>query len=123
MKILRQGYYWPTMREDAFIFTRACNRCQCFSSYSTMPAISLTSMMSPCPFVMWGIDLIGELPKSKGVVKYVVVAVDYFTKGAKAMLLATITVKKIRDFVSTLSYVGLKFHISLLLTRSLTAKN
>ncbi|XP_074377581.1 uncharacterized protein LOC141719098 [Apium graveolens] len=36
--------------------------------------------MSPCPFVMWGIDLIGEFPKAKGDVKYAVVAVGYFTK-------------------------------------------
>ncbi|XP_074377887.1 uncharacterized protein LOC141719407 [Apium graveolens] len=48
---------------------------------------------------MWGIDLIGELPKAKGDVKYAVVAVDYFTKWAEAMPLATITAKKIRDFV------------------------
>ncbi|XP_074323332.1 uncharacterized protein LOC141660263 [Apium graveolens] len=48
---------------------------------------------------MWGIDLIGELPKAKGDVKYAVVAVDYFTKWAEAMSLATITAKKIKDFV------------------------
>ncbi|XP_074336589.1 uncharacterized protein LOC141673746 [Apium graveolens] len=26
LKALRQGYYWPTMREDAFNFVRACDR-------------------------------------------------------------------------------------------------
>ncbi|XP_074346702.1 uncharacterized protein LOC141685507 [Apium graveolens] len=26
-KVLRQGYYWPTMREDAFNFVRACDHC------------------------------------------------------------------------------------------------
>ncbi|XP_074363974.1 uncharacterized protein LOC141704674 [Apium graveolens] len=46
-----------------------------------------------------GIDLIGELPKAKGDVKYAVVVVDYFTKWVEAMPLATITAKKIRDFV------------------------
>ncbi|XP_074323190.1 uncharacterized protein LOC141660126 [Apium graveolens] len=59
----------------------------------------LTSMISPWPFSMWGIDLIGELPKAKGNVKYAVVAVDYFTKWAESMPLTTITAKKIRDFV------------------------
>ena len=48
---------------------------------------------------MWGIDLIGELPKAKGGVKYAVVAVDYFTKWAEAEHLATITAKKLKDFV------------------------
>ena len=56
-------------------------------------------MTSPWPFAIWGIDLIGELPKSKGGVKYAVVAVDYFTNWAEAAPLATITTKKIKDFV------------------------
>ncbi|XP_074336646.1 uncharacterized protein LOC141673810 [Apium graveolens] len=99
MKVLRQGYYWPTMKEDAINFVRACDRCQHFANYSSMPVTLLTPMASPWPFAMWGIDLIGELPKAKGDVKYAVVAVDYFTKWAEAMPLATITVKKIRDFV------------------------
>ena len=77
----------------------ACDQCQRFANYSTQPTASLTSMMSPRPFAMWGIDLIGELPKAKGRVKYAVVAVDYFTKWAEAMPLATITAKKIKDFV------------------------
>ncbi|XP_074326867.1 uncharacterized protein LOC141664812 [Apium graveolens] len=76
----------------------ACDRCQRFVNYSFMLETLLTSMISPWPFAMWGIDLIGELPKAKGDVKYAVVAVDYFTKWAEAMLLATITAKKIRDF-------------------------
>ncbi|XP_074336436.1 uncharacterized protein LOC141673582 [Apium graveolens] len=45
------------------------------------------------------IYLIGELPKAKGRVKYVVVAVDYFTKWAKAEPLDTITAKTLKDFV------------------------
>ncbi|XP_074356741.1 uncharacterized protein LOC141696508 [Apium graveolens] len=53
----------------------------------------------PVAIFMWGIDLIGQLPKAKGDVKYAVVAVDYFTKWAEVMPLATITAKKIKDFV------------------------
>ncbi|XP_074362906.1 uncharacterized protein LOC141703225 [Apium graveolens] len=90
---------WPTMREDAFNFVRACDRCQRFANYSNIPTTTIISLTSPWPFAMWGIDLIGELPKAKGGVKYAVVAVDYFTKWAEAMPLATITAKKIRDFV------------------------
>ncbi|XP_074377813.1 uncharacterized protein LOC141719323 [Apium graveolens] len=99
MKVLCQGYYWPTMKEDAANFIRAYDRCQRFANYSSMPATLLTPMVCPWPFSMWGIDLIGELPKAKGDVKYAVVAVDYFTKWAEVMPLATITAKKIKDFV------------------------
>ena len=56
-------------------------------------------MVSSWPFAMWGIDIIGSLPISKGGARYVVVAVDYFTKWAEAEPLATITTQKIINFV------------------------
>ena len=43
--------------------------------------------------------MIRSLPTGKGGVKYAVVAVDYFTKWAEAKPLATITTKKVLDFV------------------------
>lgn len=98
-KILRQGYFWPTLREDAMVFARSCDKCQRYANYVNSPAAPLTSLTSPWPFAMWGIDLIGELPKGKGGVKYAVVAVDYFTKWAEAEPLASITAKKLVDFV------------------------
>ena len=30
-KILRQGYFWPTMNEDSMEFVRKCDKCQRFS--------------------------------------------------------------------------------------------
>ncbi|XP_074347636.1 uncharacterized protein LOC141686502 [Apium graveolens] len=101
MKVLRQGYYWPTMKEDATNFVRACDRCQRFANYSSMPATLLTPMVSPWPFAMWGIDLIGELPKAKGDVKYAVVAVDYFTKWVEAMPLTEAVNKIIKHTLKT----------------------
>ena len=50
-------------------------------------------------FVVWGIDLIGPLPTVRPAFKYDVGAIDYFTKWAKAKLLATISSKKVQDFV------------------------
>ena len=97
--ILRQGYYWPTLKKDALSFSQKCDKCQRYANFSNLPATTLTSLVSPWPFAMWGIDLIGELPKAKGGVKYAVVAADYFTKWAEAEPLATITAKKIKDFV------------------------
>ncbi|XP_074368139.1 uncharacterized protein LOC141708414 [Apium graveolens] len=47
MKVLHQGYYWPTMKEDATNFVRACDRCQRFANYSSIPAKHLTPMVSP----------------------------------------------------------------------------
>ena len=43
--------------------------------------------------------MVGALPTGKGRVRYAVVAIDYFTKWAEAEPLATITSKKVLDFV------------------------
>ncbi|KAL5539721.1 hypothetical protein UlMin_043850 [Ulmus minor] len=31
-RILRQGYYWPTIQTDSLDFVRKCDKCQCFST-------------------------------------------------------------------------------------------
>ena len=45
------------------------------------------------------LDILGPLPIGKGQCKFIIVAVDYFTKWAEAEPLATITEQKIRNFV------------------------
>ena len=43
--------------------------------------------------------MVGQLPKGRGSVQYVVVAVDYFTKWVEAEALTSITPTKINEFV------------------------
>ena len=98
-KSLRQGYFWPTMLKDAMEFVKKCDKCQRFATVPRQPPEELTSIMSPWPFSKWGIDILGPLPLSKGQCKFVVIAVDYFTKWAEAEPLAKITDSKVKDFV------------------------
>ena len=98
-KALRQGYFWSTLRTDAMAFARKCDKCQRFSNIPRSHPKKLTSMTSPWPFAVWGIDLIGPLLTTRPTFKYVVIVVDYFTKWAEAKLLATISNKKVQDFV------------------------
>ncbi|KAK3001122.1 hypothetical protein RJ639_022192 [Escallonia herrerae] len=97
-KILRQGYYWPTMQKDAIEFTRRYDKCQNFAPISHTPVSPLTSVVSPIPFSMWGMDLLGPFPMASGQRWFVVVAIDYFTKWTEAESLATITSAKCEDF-------------------------
>ena len=62
-KVLRQGYFWLTMHQDAQKKTRSCGSCQSFTNFSTQPPEKLTFMASPWAFTQWEIDLIGPLPK------------------------------------------------------------
>ena len=94
-KALRQGYFWPKI--DALDFARKCNKCQRFSYTPRSHPEKLTSITSPWPFTIWGIDLIGPMPTACRAFKYAVVAVDYFTKWAEAKPLATISSKKVYE--------------------------
>ncbi|RDX67047.1 Retrovirus-related Pol polyprotein from transposon 17.6, partial [Mucuna pruriens] len=58
----------------------------------------LHSITSPWPFYKWGVDILGPFPPAPGQVKYLIVAVDYFTKRIEVEPVATISLKKIKRF-------------------------
>ena len=98
-KVLRQGYYWPTILKDATDLVKKCRICQEHAKISCLTSEPLTSITSPWPFQQWNLDILGPLPIGKGQCKFIIVAVDYFTKWAEAEPLATITEQKIHNFV------------------------
>ncbi|GKD44646.1 reverse transcriptase domain-containing protein [Tanacetum coccineum] len=75
-KALRSGYYWPTMHADARKLIKECNDCQPDHSRKA-----------------------GPFPKGPGKVKFLIVAIDYFTKWIEAKHVATITGAQIKKFV------------------------
>ena len=87
------------MKTDAISFTRKYDKCQRFSSIPRSHPEKLTSMTSPWPFAIWGIDLISPMPTACPTFKYTVVAVDYFTKWPEAKPLAVISSKKFQEFI------------------------
>ncbi|KAK3027560.1 hypothetical protein RJ639_042329 [Escallonia herrerae] len=99
-KILRQGYYWPGMQRDAIKFTKRCDQCQKFAPLTHTPAAPLSILTSPIPFAMWGMDILGPFPMATGQRRFVIVAIDYFTKWTEAEPLATITALKCEEFFS-----------------------
>ncbi|KAL0455738.1 UNVERIFIED_CONTAM: hypothetical protein Slati_0913000 [Sesamum latifolium] len=63
------------------------------------PATFMKTMESPCPFDMWGMDIVGKLPRATGQREYLIVAVDYFTKWVGAEPLAKISEKEVIKFI------------------------
>ncbi|GJX49470.1 reverse transcriptase domain-containing protein [Tanacetum coccineum] len=98
-KALRIGYYWPTMHEDARKLIRACQDCQVHKPVPRSPQQKLSPITSPWPFYKWGIDIAGPFPEGPGKVKFLIVAIDYFTKWIEAKPVATITGNQIKKFV------------------------
>ena len=87
------------MQVDAVDIVKWCDKCQRYGNVQRLPAERLTTIASPWPFAQWGIDIVGPLPQGKGQVKFLLVAIDYFTKWVEAEALATITEARILSFV------------------------
>ncbi|GJY52128.1 reverse transcriptase domain-containing protein [Tanacetum coccineum] len=60
-----------------------------------LPKTRLTSIMSSWPFCQWGLDIMGPLPEGPGKLKFIIVAIDYFTKWIEAKPLAKTTSKEL----------------------------
>jgi len=106
-RISAQGYYWPTMRTDCTTLAKKCDKCQRFSSIRKTPQAALTPITLPWPFSMWGIDLVGPLSTIRGRFKYLVIAVDYFTKWVEAEPLTDMPMKSCISSYGKASYVGM----------------
>ncbi|KAJ3688389.1 hypothetical protein LUZ61_017553 [Rhynchospora tenuis] len=98
-RIMRQGYYWPTLRKDAEDLVRRCAQCQFHARIDHKPPNKLKPITSPWPFDIWGMDILGPFPQAKGNLKFIVVAVEYLTKWIEVKALSLITSQKITDFL------------------------
>jgi len=49
-KILRYGYFLPTVNRDAADYSRKCDRCQRYVKISRAPPAEIIQMVSPWPF-------------------------------------------------------------------------
>ncbi|XP_072072044.1 uncharacterized protein [Arachis hypogaea] len=65
-KIVRIGYFWPTMKRDCIAKVKACDKCQKHEAISTKPAELLHSMEVSWPFQRWGLDILGPFLVAPG---------------------------------------------------------
>ena len=98
-KTIRASYFWPTIQKDAAELVKKCDKCQQFGNVQHIPGELLMSISSPWPFSTWGIDIVGPLPLGKRQVKFLLIAIDHFTKWVEAKPLAVITEDMIQTFV------------------------
>ncbi|GKB73705.1 reverse transcriptase domain-containing protein [Tanacetum coccineum] len=105
-KAMRLGYYWPTMHRDARNMIRACNDCHVHRPVPRNLQQPLTPITAPWPFYKWGIDIAGPFPKGPGKVKFLIVAMDYFTKWIEAKAVATIIGNQVKSLYGTTLYAA-----------------
>ncbi|GJS04239.1 reverse transcriptase domain-containing protein [Tanacetum coccineum] len=98
-KLTRLGYYWLFMHKDAKELTQKCKAYQIYSSVPRKPKKEMTTFMSAWPFSEWGIDIVVPLPTAPGGARFLVVAIDYFTKWVEEKPLISTTGKHMEKFV------------------------
>jgi hypothetical protein len=97
-KVIRHGFYWPTIICTANRVTRSCEACQKFSPRTGNPSQFTKQIAHTWPLQCWGLDIVGPLPIAQGNLKFTFVAVEYFTKWIEARAVSTITSKTAQKF-------------------------
>uniref|UniRef100_A0A2N9GRH3 Integrase catalytic domain-containing protein n=1 Tax=Fagus sylvatica TaxID=28930 RepID=A0A2N9GRH3_FAGSY len=98
-KLTRAGYYWSFLLHDATQYVKACDKCQLFANVPRVPPEEITPITLPWPFAQWGPDIMGPFPVGTKQAKFLVVAIDYFTKWVEVEPSATISEKNVKGFV------------------------
>ena len=99
-KILKMGYYWNTMETDCEDFVKSCHDYQAQANLNHVPPNELYSITSPWPFSIWGIYVIGRItPKASNGYKYILVAINYFTKWVEAASYFVLKAKHMARFI------------------------
>ncbi|RDY09374.1 Gypsy retrotransposon integrase-like protein 1, partial [Mucuna pruriens] len=97
-KIAMASYYWPTLKGDCMDYVRRCDKCQRFAEVGNAPLEQLCAITSSWPFHKLGVDILRPFPPALGQLKYLIVAIDYFTKWIEAEPVTTISAKRIKRF-------------------------
>ena len=113
-KIVWQGYYWLSIEKDCIQTVRQYHQCQIHGNLNHLPPIMFNSLSSPWPFVAWGIDIIGEIrPNASNGHKYIVVAIDYFSRWIEVESFATWKLNRWQGSLRRVSSIDMGFLITL----------
>src|SRR6266540_4595003 len=85
------------MKDDIKSYIQTCDQCQ--RRGKTTDENELHSIKIKEPFYQWGIDIVGPLTETLWGNKYIVVAIDYFTKYSEARALSNANAKNVANFI------------------------
>jgi transposase InsO family protein len=99
-KILRAGYFWPTLFKDSHDYVKKCDVWQRYARNDLRMEMPLHVSLPLVPFEKWGIDYVGLVhPHSSRGMVYIVVATEYLTKWAEAKVVKTDTAAHAATFM------------------------
>ena len=99
-KVLRAGYYWPTLFKDAHAHARKCQICQVNGGRERSFAFPLHPVTIENPFEQWGLDVVGEINlNSLKLHKYILTTTDYFSKWTEVIPFKVINDTEVIQFL------------------------
>jgi Integrase zinc binding domain len=79
---VKERYYWPQIFDDVRNYVRSCDVCQRRGPPERKEPLVPLAVKEP--FYQIGIDVKGPLPRTSNGNRYIIVAMDYFTKWPEA---------------------------------------
>ena len=94
---IKERYYWPKMYNDIKIYIESCDNCQ--RRGKTKRREELLPLKIGGPFDKIGIDIKGPLPVTQKGNRYIIVAMDYFTKWPEARAIPNAKAETVAKFL------------------------
>ncbi|KAL7868740.1 hypothetical protein SRHO_G00101240 [Serrasalmus rhombeus] len=84
LRRVRQSFYWGQVRRDVEDFCRRCDLCTAHKGPPDQSCAQLQQLAVGAPMERVAVDIMGPFPRSDKGNRYVLVAMDYFTKWPEA---------------------------------------
>ena len=94
---INQRYFWSTMYRDVKNFVQSCDTCQRQGKPRKQTKIHPITPSSL--FDRWGVDIVGPLPVTQNGNRYIIVAVDYFSRWPEAQPLKEANANTVANFL------------------------
>ena len=94
---IKERYYWPQIGEDVKIYIQTCDICQ--KRGPLQHREELIPIKIKGPFYKIGIDIKGPLSITSNGNRYIIVAMDYFSKWPEAKALSNIRAETVAEFI------------------------
>ena len=82
--LLKERFYWPSCADDVSEWCSCCAVCCSRKTHAPKRRAGLQTLQVGYPLQMVCVDILGPLPETETGSRYVLVAVDHFTKWAEA---------------------------------------
>jgi hypothetical protein len=92
--------WWPGIQDDVIKFVQQCDTCQKRARAKDQPEAS-SAIIKAEPFSHIGIDVMGPLPVTLSGKRYIILAVDFFTKYTEAVAVEDADAQTVVKFIHT----------------------